>query len=338
MRMDAKGLAYRSLRRTPAQPLARLVNASRLAVLGYHGIGDAQNFGRHLDHLARTMNPVSLADVERAVDGGAGLPRHAVLLTFDDGERSMLERGLPLMQARDIPGVCFVVPGHLGGDIPFWWNEVEHLHAAGGTTGHGPHPTPRAAVEALKRLTNAERLVVMDRLRASAPEPAPRARHLRADELPELQAGGIEIGNHTFDHPCLDRCTAAEIRQQLARANSAIAAALGRPPTSMAYPNGNCDPRVVQIAHRLGFRTGFLYDRRLVSFPTRHPLMLSRLHVETPTSVHRLALTLSDLFPAFDRARARVLVRATRTARPVRVDGPALVRPVKAPRGAVGGS
>ncbi|MFD0527573.1 hypothetical protein ACFQ1I_10740 [Kitasatospora arboriphila] len=62
------------LRLTPAQALFRARAAQRLAVLAYHGVTDPRSFGAQLDRMRRLANPVSLADVERAVTEGRCRP------------------------------------------------------------------------------------------------------------------------------------------------------------------------------------------------------------------------------------------------------------------------
>src|SRR5205814_4390262 len=98
---------------------------AKLAILAYHGVDDATQFERQLDHLVGAANVVTL---DQAIDGLLGhrpLPPRAVLITFDDGLRSVLELGLPLLRDRSLPSVAFVVVGLVDRDEPHWWTEVE---------------------------------------------------------------------------------------------------------------------------------------------------------------------------------------------------------------------
>jgi peptidoglycan/xylan/chitin deacetylase (PgdA/CDA1 family) len=51
---------------------------------------------------------VDLATAIRGLSHPDLLPERSVLVTFDDGDRSVLERALPIMAARGCPGVMFV--------------------------------------------------------------------------------------------------------------------------------------------------------------------------------------------------------------------------------------
>ena len=44
-----------------------------------------------------------------------------MLLTFDDGDRSLYVDGLPLLRAYGVPAVAYVIAGLIGTDEPFWW-------------------------------------------------------------------------------------------------------------------------------------------------------------------------------------------------------------------------
>ncbi|MFB7618864.1 polysaccharide deacetylase family protein [Kitasatospora sp. NPDC056181] len=86
-----RGTVDAVLRRSPAQPLFRL------AVLAYHGIDDPRTFALQMDRLVRVARPVSLARVEQAVTSGRPLPHRSVLVTFDDGDHTVLTEGLPVL-------------------------------------------------------------------------------------------------------------------------------------------------------------------------------------------------------------------------------------------------
>lgn len=101
-----------------------------LLVLSYHDIrdevlpgdGDAyatstQNFAAHLDWLAgHGYTAVSLSQVVAHARDGAPLPRKPVLITFDDGLRSLYTHAWPLLQAYDVPVVAAVVTSWI--DMP----------------------------------------------------------------------------------------------------------------------------------------------------------------------------------------------------------------------------
>ncbi|MFD0274845.1 polysaccharide deacetylase family protein [Kitasatospora sp. NPDC127111] len=93
-------------------------------VLMYHGIGSRpaerdpynlfvppEGLERQLTTLVeRGWTPLTL---DRYLNGD--VPRRSVLVTFDDGYRSMLDEGLPLLRRLRVPATVFVLPGLLDG-------------------------------------------------------------------------------------------------------------------------------------------------------------------------------------------------------------------------------
>jgi peptidoglycan/xylan/chitin deacetylase (PgdA/CDA1 family) len=185
------------LRRSPAQPAFRWRASRRLAVLAYHGIDDAAGFERHLDHLRRAASPVSLEDVLDAVARRRGLPRRAVLITFDDGDRSVLDVAMPMLADRGMPAVAFVVAGLLDTTSPVWTREAAELVAAGG----GRAPRTVALVRELKGLPDDERVARMDALRRASGRAVPSVRQLERGDLRVLASAGVAIGNHSLTQP-----------------------------------------------------------------------------------------------------------------------------------------
>jgi peptidoglycan/xylan/chitin deacetylase (PgdA/CDA1 family) len=293
------------LRWSPAQIAFMLQAVRRLTVLAYHGIDDPACFRRQLGYLARTMHPVSVEDLFQAMYGGRSLPARAVLLTFDDGHRSLLEAGLPLLAERGFPGLAFVVPGVLDTDQPFWWTETEQLMRQGGRAARFPELGPAAVVSRLKRLPDAERLEVVAELRATAEGPPPRTPQLRRAELPLLEAAGIAVGNHTMTHPCLPNCDDAKAEAEVAEGHRLLRDAIGHEPRTFAYPNGDWDQRTEKLLADAGYGAGFLFDHLASPATPPHPLRISRLRVNSTTSLGRFAMIISGLHPALHRALGR---------------------------------
>lgn len=114
-----------------ADAIAQQVKADQLLVLSYHDIRDdvarkgdpdayavsTQNFAAHLDWLSgHGYRPVALSDVIQASRGQSKLPPKAVLLTFDDGLRSIYTHVFPLLRAYRYPALMAVVTGWV--DLP----------------------------------------------------------------------------------------------------------------------------------------------------------------------------------------------------------------------------
>jgi len=81
-----------------------------------------------------------------------------------------------------------------------------------------------------------------------------RTHHMTWDEIKELLAEGMQLGCHTYTHPYLTRIKKDEVlERELAGAKQDIEAHTGAKVTSLAYPFGQYNARVVAAAKAAGF-------------------------------------------------------------------------------------
>jgi peptidoglycan/xylan/chitin deacetylase (PgdA/CDA1 family) len=80
-----------------------------------------------------------------------------------------------------------------------------------------------------------------------------RPDQLTRDQLSEMAAAGMEIGDHTVDHVNLTALWGRTLRHEIDGARSAILRTVGEAPVSFAYPFGDMDARVVAAIASAGF-------------------------------------------------------------------------------------
>lgn len=280
---------------------SRLATRHTLRVLAYHTVPDPDALERQLDWLTANFNPVSSADVERATRGGS-LPQRPVWLTFDDGDPSVVEHALPLLSRRGLVATMFICPGLIESGKPFWWNVVEAAspdqieHVTG--VAHGPD-TP--AVEWFKKCDDSARRELVDALNDTVQV---AGHQLDTPMLERWVAGGNDLGNHTWDHPCLDRCSPEEQKRQVTEADNWIRDLVPGWRPAFAYPNGNWTTEIDSLLEELDYDLAVLHDHRLTNLS--RPLMISRLEIESDDPVERLASVVSGLQPALKRASTRL--------------------------------
>jgi peptidoglycan/xylan/chitin deacetylase (PgdA/CDA1 family)/O-antigen ligase len=301
----AEAMLDAGLRRSPLQPIFLWRAERKLSVLAYHGVDQPDRFMDHLAYLRRYHHPTTLADVVETVRGRRGLPPRAVLVTFDDGDRTVLDLALPALRSMGIPAVAFVVAGLLDTDEPFWWEEVDLLVSAGARLPEPNGQGPAHAVRFLKRVPDLRRRRLIEELRRQRPDAHVRRRQLRRAELAVLERGGIAVGNHSLTHPCLGRCSDGQVRVEIEEAHAVLESVLGHHPQAFAYPDGDWDGRAWERLRHLDYPSGFLFDHRASSLPVEDPLRISRLRVNAGTSMDRFRTILSGLHPAIHSLRTR---------------------------------
>jgi len=115
-------------------------------------------------------------------------------------------------------------------------------------------------------------------------------------ELGELADAGWEIGSHTHSHPRLTRLDDGALFAELDQSRNACERELGRPCSSLAYPYGDFDARVVEAARAAGYLAGGTLPSRLyralpLSWPRAgvyHRDSLRRFRLKTSASVRRV--------------------------------------------------
>jgi peptidoglycan/xylan/chitin deacetylase (PgdA/CDA1 family) len=78
----------------------------------------------------------------------------------------------------------------------------------------------------------------------------PQRRLMSADEIRHWSARGFEFGGHSHRHVELTKLTPAELDEELATCQRELAALVGAPPVSFAYPYGSHDQRVREATAR----------------------------------------------------------------------------------------
>jgi peptidoglycan/xylan/chitin deacetylase (PgdA/CDA1 family) len=93
-----------------------------------------EDFAAQMAYLhAQGYATVSLYDLLEAVTLGRQLPERAVVLTFDDGYRTLMEHALPILQPYGYTGTVFVVTQLMDEEFPQYltWAQAEALYSQG---------------------------------------------------------------------------------------------------------------------------------------------------------------------------------------------------------------
>jgi peptidoglycan/xylan/chitin deacetylase (PgdA/CDA1 family) len=234
-----------------------------------------------LAFFRRHYSVVSLEQVLASRRTGAPLPPRSLLITFDDGWADNAHYALPALKRAGLPALLFVVADAVGTRQPFFqerligaWRRgalgVRELAAAlpaGEAPGAQVDETIGALREVIARLEALEADV-----RARVLEPFTARlddghRHMvTAEELHQLEAGGVALGLHGKTHTPMR--LAADLDAELAGARTALAQHLGQTHASaesMSFPHGSFDAAIAQRAREAG------YELLFTSVPVLNP-------------------------------------------------------------------
>jgi peptidoglycan/xylan/chitin deacetylase (PgdA/CDA1 family) len=96
------------------------------------------------------------------------------------------------------------------------------------------------------------------------------------DQLREVAAAGVEIGNHSFIHHPLDVLEPDQLDREIIESRDRLAQEVQQPVRSFAYPHGYQSARVRDIVARTGHDNACIVGRRLWR-PADDPLAVPRL-------------------------------------------------------------
>lgn len=243
-----------------------------IAILCYHGIRsridprvpfnelhvDPDVFDAHCRLIATACNPISLDDFRGVLESNRPLPPRPVIVTFDDGYRSVLEYGLPSLEQYGIPAAVFVCTEPVLRSQHFWFDTLCRRQGE-------------------QAVLDAATIPYQDWRRQKDSMAAPCYEHekhrpMTVTELRQLAASPlIEIGGHTLTHPALARASVDEQRCEIAGNRTALEELIGKPVNAFAYPFGQIgthySPETVAVVRQAGFDMAFTTEP---SFVTNH--------------------------------------------------------------------
>src|SRR5205823_9274749 len=108
------------------------------------------------------------------------------------------------------------------------------------------------------------------------------------ERLPELEAGGLELGAHTHCHPQLDVLPCREAAAEVRTSRILLETSLCHPIRSFAYPHGYASPWLRAEVRRAGFESA-CGVRDALSHDADDRWCIARLSVRATTPVERIA-------------------------------------------------
>jgi peptidoglycan/xylan/chitin deacetylase (PgdA/CDA1 family) len=157
---------------------------------------------------------------------GVSSRARVMAVTFDDAYRSVFELAWPILKRYGVPATVFTPTDFIDFEEPMRWAGIDRW--LGGPHEHELMP-------------------------------------MRWQELKTLAQAGWEIGSHTGSHPHLTEIDDEALKDELARSKAACERHLASSCTSIAYPYGEVDQRVVAATAAAGYSVAATLPHRLDS-------------------------------------------------------------------------
>jgi peptidoglycan/xylan/chitin deacetylase (PgdA/CDA1 family) len=231
-------------------------------------------FEAHVRKMARDYEVVSLDTVL-----SGELPPRALLITFDDGYRSIAEVALPILGRLGLPSVFFITGECLERDSLPLDNLLSHLCASAGfdRLGAALHPEARGTgtfpqlLDLVAAMPYGRRLGVGNELAERFDLDQARLRgqsgmFLDPEDLAGLAAYGCEVANHARTHLfCRSIVDETFAHYQLVEHARWLESLTGHPVRAFSYPYGCRDDAKVMVERVLresGHEASFLAESR----------------------------------------------------------------------------
>jgi len=261
------------------------------------------SFDAQLAALAELYRIVPLRDLGPILAGTLPLREHVAVITFDDGYRDNYRNALPILAAHNVAATFFVSVDFVDRGESFWFDRVAaaarawsaNVTARATITGLpaeivSAFDSPgslaeraRLAAAFLKTLPDDERQRWVRALEPLAQGAASEDAPMQWDEVRALRQAGMSIGAHGVRHGILTRMPGEEAAREIGDSVSLIGQRVGAPVETFAYPNGDVDDAVADLARRAGVRLGFTMAGRNVG-PGIDALRIARRNVCEDTS------------------------------------------------------
>lgn len=269
---------------------------------------DLNRFAEQLSWLKEAgYMPVSLGDVLAARAGGKPLPAKPVLLTFDDGHRSVYTHVFPLLKLFNYPAVIALVGKWMDGK-------------PGETLSYADRPTPRDHFLAWSE--------VREMIASGLVEVASHSYDLHQGLVANPQGNTVPAAvTRVFDRTTgryeSEDAYRARIERDLKRNADLIARETGTRPRAMVWPFGAYSMGTAGIAESLGLEIGLTLDdgvnrpdqplatlkRVLIGHNPDLPNFIGELLAPQPAPRRAMRVDLEDVLDASPQAQEEKLSR-----------------------------
>ncbi len=110
-------------------------------------------------------------------------------------------------------------------------------------------------------------------------------RHLSKSEIVQLSEAGVEFISHGHSHVALTRCSERKLIAELIRSKEILEDIIGKPVTTVSYPFGMCNKRVIDKALAVGYTHGLTMQHPM---STDSSMQIGRYGIHCFDSYHSL--------------------------------------------------
>lgn len=256
----------------------------RLRVVAYHDVVDPQQFHQHVSYLKSKYNIIDVETLKDHLYNNFPLPKSPLLITFDDGDHSVLKNGFPALRDHKCSACLFIITELINNNKDFWFTNIRRIEKKKGKS----LSEVNKIMNDLKAVSNKERLKKIQKYEVG------EKIQLNLSEIKTLSSNSIYIANHSHTHPMFNKCTEDEIVLELNKSKTFFRENNLPGYEVFAYPNGNFDLKSESVLKENGVEMAFLFDHDICS-KRINPFRISRIRTNSDMSINELKVKVSGL-------------------------------------------
>ncbi len=238
-------------------------------------------FEKIIKYLTKTFQIVNLE--EYYVSKNRNHKKPLACIVFDDGYKDNIKFALPILRKYNCPASFYIVTDCINNNIPTWTYVFDYLFQHTGIlslkidTSNLPQ-----GLNVLKWKSRKERLIYAKKFKPFLKRLKHRTREkilndilvnfndvaipkvmMSWDQLRELNKLGFRIGSHSKSHTLLATIEDKQyLRMELKDSAENIREEIGEYPTTISYPFGSYNSKVLEEARSCGYKLGLAVNQR----------------------------------------------------------------------------
>lgn len=191
--------------------------------------------------------------------------KRRVMMTFDDGYFNN-SLAIDVLNKYQIPATFFITARNVLKSESFWWDIIYRNRIKEGKSLNDI----RREQAYLKRYkcNFIENYIEKQFGKKSKVLWGDISRPFNTDELRLISRNPlVTIGNHTYNHSILTNNDVNEVREEINSCNNFLREITGITPNAIAFPNGNFNDKVLNVAQQEGIQMAFTIENKLNHLP-----------------------------------------------------------------------
>lgn len=269
-----------------------------------------ETFRRHACFLSRYFNVIDNREFTRKIVHQEPFRSSSCLITFDDGWQDNYHHAYTILKEYKIPATIFIPVDYIESGNLFWQEALGH--AINTVIENSPDTLPPSLgeldkIQSASRSASHRKELIMEHVRRLKDLPYTELEQIQREisaqiddeqipqcndsyldweQIKEMTSHDISFASHACSHKILTRLSCEELKEELERSKDVIEKQTSNIVDTIAYPNGNCNKDVTELAFASGYKVGFT-TRSGITNHMSAPLEICRINIKDTTTRNR---------------------------------------------------